>query len=254
MPTYSIAAPDGNTYSIDGPEGATQNDVIRAVLAQYPSAGTAPASRIPNFSQMTTAELEASGRKLNDAPPKPNGIGEDSIVLLIITALIGFGIAYYFERKLTKIVHTKTQRVLLMIAGAIFGLGLMGILNEFFIFPYGGLSTNSQKVASYITSITIIPALFGLVIWILQVKGQSKHTVLQTHSTIDANIATKTDGENNQIEPTEDMYALALNELEGGERSNGLWAKCFAEALGDEQVAKAQYIRHRVIQIQEAKQ
>lgn len=40
MPTYSISAPDGNTYSIEGPEGASQDDVIRKVLAQYPESGT----------------------------------------------------------------------------------------------------------------------------------------------------------------------------------------------------------------------
>lgn len=40
MPTYRISAPDGNTYSIEGPEGASQDDVIRKVLAQYPESGT----------------------------------------------------------------------------------------------------------------------------------------------------------------------------------------------------------------------
>lgn len=40
MPTYSIDAPNGLTYEIDGPEGASQEDVIRAVLAQHPGAQT----------------------------------------------------------------------------------------------------------------------------------------------------------------------------------------------------------------------
>lgn len=40
MATYSIKAPDGNTYQIDGPDGAAQSDVIQQVLAQHPTAAT----------------------------------------------------------------------------------------------------------------------------------------------------------------------------------------------------------------------
>ena len=40
MPTYSITAPNGKTYSIDGPAGATQDDVIREILARDPEANT----------------------------------------------------------------------------------------------------------------------------------------------------------------------------------------------------------------------
>jgi hypothetical protein len=42
MPIYSISAPDGNTYKIEGPDGATQDEVIQQVLAQHPEAGNAP--------------------------------------------------------------------------------------------------------------------------------------------------------------------------------------------------------------------
>jgi hypothetical protein len=40
MPTYTITAPNGLTYSITGPAGASQQDVINQVLAQHPDAGT----------------------------------------------------------------------------------------------------------------------------------------------------------------------------------------------------------------------
>lgn len=36
MPTYSIQAPNGKTYTIDGPEGASREDVVRAVMAKLP--------------------------------------------------------------------------------------------------------------------------------------------------------------------------------------------------------------------------
>ena len=48
MPVYQITAPDGKTYKINGPEGASQQDVINAVMAQHPMAG------------QTTAELESA--------------------------------------------------------------------------------------------------------------------------------------------------------------------------------------------------
>ena len=34
MPTYTIKGNDGKTYSIDGPEGATEEQVIQAIQAE----------------------------------------------------------------------------------------------------------------------------------------------------------------------------------------------------------------------------
>jgi hypothetical protein len=42
MPTYQIKAPDGNTYRIEGPEGASQEQIAMAVMAQNPEAGIPP--------------------------------------------------------------------------------------------------------------------------------------------------------------------------------------------------------------------
>ena len=38
MPLYSISAPDGNTYQIEGPEGATKEEVVAAILRRNPDA------------------------------------------------------------------------------------------------------------------------------------------------------------------------------------------------------------------------
>lgn len=42
MPTYQITAPNGRTYRIDGPAGATDEQVRARVMAQHPEAGAAP--------------------------------------------------------------------------------------------------------------------------------------------------------------------------------------------------------------------
>lgn len=44
MPTYTITAPDGNSYSINGPDGASREDVVRAILAKNPAAGQPPST------------------------------------------------------------------------------------------------------------------------------------------------------------------------------------------------------------------
>lgn len=42
MPLYRITAPNGLSYQIEGPEGASDDEVASAVLAQHPEAGQAP--------------------------------------------------------------------------------------------------------------------------------------------------------------------------------------------------------------------
>ena len=54
MPNYEIKAPDGNTYSIQGPDGATDEQVRQKVLEQHPNAANptqakAAPSRLQSF-------------------------------------------------------------------------------------------------------------------------------------------------------------------------------------------------------------
>lgn len=46
--TYEIKAPDGKTYSIEGPPGATNQEVLQAIIAQNPEAGISKQSKIDN--------------------------------------------------------------------------------------------------------------------------------------------------------------------------------------------------------------
>ena len=47
-------------------------------------------------------------------------------------------------------------------------------------------------------------------------------------------------------EVEEELYAQVLQEIERGERRDGLWAKALVAANGDESIAKAHYIKLRV--------
>jgi plasmid stabilization system protein ParE len=42
MPIYRITAPNGKTYRIEGPPGASDADVANAVMAQFPESGHVP--------------------------------------------------------------------------------------------------------------------------------------------------------------------------------------------------------------------
>ncbi len=55
MAAYDITAPDGKTYRLDGPAGASKMDLINALAAKYPMA------------VQTTEELEAAPRAPSSA-------------------------------------------------------------------------------------------------------------------------------------------------------------------------------------------
>ena len=224
MKIYKFKAPDGNTYRIEGPEGATQTELYQVLYEQHPEALM---------------------------PPKQIGMGFESFALLIALGIVGFGIVFFIERKITKSLQTKAQKVWLSIAATLSGLGLMGLLNELIVIPYSGLTTNFQNVFKYtFFNILVFPVLIGLVIWWLKVKATSVSTdEVTTSPKVEASLL-KTNVTAYDAQPSEDLYAQALNELEGGKRIDGVWAKCFAEADGVESFAKAQYIRIRVTQLQ----
>ncbi len=79
MPTYQIKAPDGNTYKLDGPEGASDDQVREQVLKQHPNAGSAPdrsvtdkllgigGERYQTFPERAVRGLADLPRKLIDA-------------------------------------------------------------------------------------------------------------------------------------------------------------------------------------------
>lgn len=65
MAIYSISAPDGNTYKIEGPTGATQEQVQAEVLRQHPNAGNVPTKSASSGAFAENEGGAAFGRPIN---------------------------------------------------------------------------------------------------------------------------------------------------------------------------------------------
>lgn len=87
MPTYRMTAPNGQTYSVDGPTGASDDDVRSEILRQHPDAGSAApketflakAGRIGDAEdQAGTTAYRAAMQTIHDkgASGQPLGIGD----------------------------------------------------------------------------------------------------------------------------------------------------------------------------------
>lgn len=85
MTTYTIPAPDGKTYSVEGPVGATKDEIIAEVLRQNPDAGKPPSAKVEPPKVVPTSPMSfgetgggaAMGRPINrgqlniQAQPRP---------------------------------------------------------------------------------------------------------------------------------------------------------------------------------------
>jgi hypothetical protein len=83
MPTYSIAAPDGKTYQIDGPEGATTEQVKAEVMRQHPHLSapvekvSAPAEKVstPRTYKLSQVPLESLANAPSSIAKTAKGLG-----------------------------------------------------------------------------------------------------------------------------------------------------------------------------------
>ena len=84
-------------------------------------------------------------------------------------------------------------------------------------------------------------------------KVELKPALQKTQSLVKDNkdLDPVTENEGHMIE--EDIYELAYEEIESGGLKKGLWAKSFSEAEGNENKAKALYIKYRFDQIKESR-
>lgn len=189
-----------------------------------------------------------------------------------ISALIGFGIAYYILKWLKKSYTKKTQAILLLVLMISVGIGISGIINEIIIFQLFGLRARMDKVAQFFfANILIIPFVLWIVVRLMgkaiEPKVRREEKISEDHQKTPAaskSMATRSteiinEGRLNELssnnEPSKiklEFWEKALGEYQSDARHKGLWAKLFSESNGNESVTKAQYIKLRALEISEA--
>lgn len=104
----------------------------------------------------------------------------------------------------------------------------------------------------YGPSLSSLPADAGSTLLPLDSRVQVQQPVLtQGIVNLDAITQAPVGHEPIRVEPLEEFWAQALHECESAAMKAGLWARAFADAAGDERIAKATYIRLRAAQLQE---
>jgi hypothetical protein len=97
-----------------------------------------------------------------------------ALITALLSAVIGFGIAFFIERKINSQANTKPQRALVYIAMTSVGFGLTAIFNELIGFPLQGLSIRYDKLVSYLfANILVLPIIFLVIAKMIGKKDKS---------------------------------------------------------------------------------
>jgi hypothetical protein len=106
-----------------------------------------------------------------------------ALVTAIVSAVIGFGLAFYIEKKLSGNMQKKSQKILTSIAMISFGYGLMATLNEVIGFPLQGLQIRSDKLIVYvIANMLFLPIIFISIAKFIGAKNKSFEVPLSTQA------------------------------------------------------------------------
>jgi hypothetical protein len=182
-----------------------------------------------------------------------------ALITALISAVLGFGLAFYIQRILNSRMQKKSQRLLVYIAMISFGIGLTAFLNELIGFPLQGLQIRHEKLVGYVIfNMLLIPIILLVLAKLIGLKVKAGDIDLKTQNSEHVPIvinSSKISPLNSfqehtlDLEPTLDSWNEALNEYGSEQRNNGLWAKLFADNAGVESMTKAQYLRIRASEI-----
>ena len=137
-----------------------------------------------------------------------------------------------------------------------FGLGLQTILNELFFVKVNNSTIQSKDMERGIFTLIFYPLVFWTLGFILQkvfkkLPREIEKTSVASANSIPASSIKKTEVTGKSVNKIseEEYWEKSFTEFNSSQRKEGLWAKCFAEANGDENIAKANYLKVRTTQL-----
>jgi hypothetical protein len=239
MAIYKVEAPNKCIYTMEGPAGATEDQVFAEVIRQFPHASI-PASSKPSKCTLTGPEYPTINAVVSIAR---NDSVFDKIDLYkaggeAFTSTVGFGLLgllffWVIARQLVRIPRATPNQLGIWCGAALAGLSIM---------VTGGsvLHLGWQEVLYRV--LLLIPVYF--IIGYALGYGFRKIKLANPPNANKRGDVRSEHSETSMID--NDFYLKAMAELDHGQQDKGLWARCFAEADGDDSKAKAAYIRRRV--------
>jgi hypothetical protein len=261
---YTVQAIDGKTYTIEGPAGASKEQLVRAILAQNPGAGLPPSlAPIPAGDaavqkQQPTVQSSSAQMVVAEPPTPPASKPVDAAFVAIFFAVVAALLIceMLLARALNRR-HLGRHPQCKPFAWGYFSALSSATTPLFFAL---GVSTNRDLD---VTSQGVLLAIFLLLFLppvVLTLRRSRVGFIWLTALTLNPllwiingiylkNRWTEMAGGHPPANVNNDHFGKALLELDNGTRDNGLWAKCFAEAQGNESAAKAAYIKQRATEL-----
>lgn len=177
----------------------------------------------------------------------------EAFVTVLISAVIGFGLAFYIERKINSDIKKRSAQILVSVGMISFGYGLSFSLNEMIAFPLVGLAVRVDKIIILVLgNMIILPLIFIGIAKFLDFLNKSESLIHAGKSTeiinAKSNLAsTKIQkiNTNSKIIDDESIWEQAFKEFESEGKRNGLWARLLVEFEGDNDKAKIKYLKVR---------
>lgn len=155
-----------------------------------------------------------------------------ALVVVCIKVLFAFGDAEPMNR---------LSQALILLPLVLLGFGTPAYLLGYFL-AEGSPPRNSTKANVPTTALAVEarPSLPASDLHPVTLSMDSKHPVPDLAATLSISTASQS-----STTQTEQLWAIALAEFEGTSRRPGVWARVFAEAQGNEALAKANYLKSR---------